>query len=412
MISLTAASPSVDLKLFLASPVELSGRLLDAGTDAPLPGVRVNCLQDSYIRGRRVAMPEGSGMTDTDGRFRCQNLPPGEYFVWVRSQADLADTYLPGGPERDNAIATGLASGASLSLGNLSVRKIRKYNVRIKVDCAAGVEVFVEARTPQSSLDGNKIACGSEKLVSGWTPGEWKLDAYTLAGPPESHLRASLSIVVKDRDLDVSLTPVPGITAQGRVLGAEGVRLPALEGQEVRRFSETLVNVLSEVIEGTLDAKGAFRFSNLASSPYRIWLPWLPATHYVKEMRYNGVAQPWPMLTPNPHAASHTLEIELDDKPATLSGTVMDGRRPAPQARVWLIPAGGGHAEAQTKDGDEKGAFRFAGLAPGEYRILASEPLAGQRLHAPGGLERALANARTLTLGPRAAQTVTLERQP
>ena len=59
--------------------------------------------------------------------------------------------------------------------------------------------------------------------------------------------------------------------------------------------------------------------------------------------------------------------------------------------------------------GDEDGKFQFAGLAPGLYRVVAIPSASKDRLDRPNILERLLAGAKEVTLGPGNFQTVTLE---
>jgi hypothetical protein len=59
--------------------------------------------------------------------------------------------------------------------------------------------------------------------------------------------------------------------------------------------------------------------------------------------------------------------------------------------------------------GDEDGKYQFAGLAPGEYRILAVSPAVREELDKPNVLQRLLMNAKAITLGAGGLQIVPLE---
>ena len=56
--------------------------------------------------------------------------------------------------------------------------------------------------------------------------------------------------------------------------------------------------------------------------------------------------------------------------------------------------------------GSDQGAFQFSGLAPGEYRVAALGSRVEDRERAPNTLERALAAAKKIELGPRTFQHV------
>jgi hypothetical protein len=92
-------------------------------------------------------------------------------------------------------------------------------------------------------------------------------------------------------------------------------------------------------------------------------------------------------------------------------GGVMGGdkpvSRPVVMARKWppqaiLSPSGTVAAR-----GDEAGQFRIAGLAPGEYHVIALRSLDPATNQA--ALERALAAAKKVEVGPNGIQNVTLE---
>jgi hypothetical protein len=57
--------------------------------------------------------------------------------------------------------------------------------------------------------------------------------------------------------------------------------------------------------------------------------------------------------------------------------------------------------------GDDAGRFRLAGLAPGEYRVVALRSLDPSTNNA--ALERALSAAKKIEVGPNGIQNVTLE---
>jgi TonB family protein len=86
----------------------ISGRLLST-EDAPVTGVRVVALETAYPR-LNIA---GQSETDKDGRYRLENLSPGEYFI-------VADpfripSYYPGTGNRDNSATVSVTPGAVLN---------------------------------------------------------------------------------------------------------------------------------------------------------------------------------------------------------------------------------------------------------------------------------------------------------
>jgi hypothetical protein len=139
----------------------------------------------------------------------------------------------------------------------------------------------------------------------------------------------------------------------------------------------------------------------------------IKAGNYVKEIRYNGMATDG-LIPLEKSSLTHSLTIILDDKPAALGGAVMDGDKPVNKPFVvlkkWPPPAGLiFNVGTLTATGDNKGKFRFSDLPPGEYRMVALQSMDEYIDRGPDVLERAMAAASKIELGPRASQNVTLE---
>jgi hypothetical protein len=100
----------------------------------------------------------------------------------------------------------------------------------------------------------------------------------------------------------------------------------------------------------------------------------------------NGASSPAGEVLLSPGA--NQLEIVIDDKPGTISGTVADGDKPTAQAEVKLyprvLPPTGLPREIAGSNvrTDKDGRFQIKGLTPGEYRIVAWQPPPTPR---PGG---------------------------
>ena len=155
-----------------------------------------------------------------------------------------------------------------------------------------------------------------------------------------------------------------------------------------------------ESVPVTPDAEGKFNLVNLSSGKRKLELIGLDTSYYVKEVRYSGAVASDNIFT---FSGGGALEIVLDDKPAVVSGIVSDGNHPVSEPYVllsrWPAPP--------TKiTGGEDGRFQFAGLAPGEYRIVAVAQTDIEKLDEPGVLDRLLANGEKLSLTPRASQNV------
>jgi len=69
----------------------LAGRVADAESREPVPGIPVGAWKVAFFRGRRALLPIGGAATDSKGHFRMTGLAPGEYLLEI-------------GPERAEAI--------------------------------------------------------------------------------------------------------------------------------------------------------------------------------------------------------------------------------------------------------------------------------------------------------------------
>jgi hypothetical protein len=144
----------------------------------------------------------------------------------------------------------------------------------------------------------------------------------------------------------------------------------------------------------------------------RIVVSDLPANFDVKEIRYNAGAVTDNLVALNANAPVHVLEIVIDDKPARIDGAVADGDKPVARALVillkWPVSIEDVFPSVRSTAADEDGRFQFAGLAPGEYRLLAVAQERAENLDEPHVLEQLLSAANRITLTAGATQNQTL----
>jgi len=164
----------------------------------------------------------------------------------------------------------------------------------------------------------------------------------------------------------------------------------------------------------TVDSEG--RFQLMGRSPLEKFLIWLIApggVDYVKQIRFNGRAVTGNPITLDGSAGAQSLEIVVDDQPATIAGTVSDGdhrvSKPYILLTKWPMPAELAYARPQGTDGDDDGQFRFTAMVPGEYRAIAVSQSNRDVLDEPGVLQRFLSNAETITLTRGGVQAITLK---
>jgi hypothetical protein len=126
---------------------------------------------------------------------------------------------------------------------------------------------------------------------------------------------------------------------------------------------------------GAVDTEGKFTVRNLWGVPHDLSVQGLGGRYYVKEIRDNGVLMTDGMVTPVTGAQAQNLEIVLDDRPATITGSVRDGDKPVRKPFVLVVrlpfTEGDPLMNSERPVGDDQGRFQISGLAPGEYRVIA-----------------------------------------
>ena len=199
-------------------------------------------------------------------------------------------------------------------------------------------------------------------------------------------------VEIKSANEHVELSLSPGTDLSGRFVIPDGVSPVSLATTSVLFRPETLD--LAEAMPTNAASKanpdGTFLAERLPWLRYRINVIGLRSSHYIKEIRYNHTPVNDGIISLSPGG---TLEIILDDHPATLSGTILDGDKPAPTAVVLLQRRGSTgtvtqlappdmYAGMYAGNADANGHFQFI-VAPGEYDIQASDSrnprLRGQR---------------------------------
>ena len=432
-LTLTAAKPVAEARLYLVHPGEITGRVVDEENREPLPNLRLRVVRASVTGG---LYPDGpSATTDGDGHFAATSLEPGEYAVEILPQTapekriltqftekdtqtverDYENTYWPGGHGMDMAMPVTLTSGATVDVGVLRVRKVPYYRVHVRVQgpsCEDGDTMYVR-ETFRTSLGGSTIhpltspPCGKNLLVIGFAPGTYHFIISITGRTGESRGRAIVPFSILDKNIEISAPITPGVDVDGVLLAAEGAKLPDLTKATIRLRAVDLVGGNMPVSPAP---DGTFRIEHVQLDDQMVLISGLGPGNYVKEIRYNGVKVAADVVTLESGDATRTLTIVIDDKPGVIMGTVVSGDKPVSQAyvmaRKWPFNFSSPMGMAGGR-GDDAGRFRIGGLAPGEYRVIALRSLDPSTSNA--AVERALSAAKKIEVGPNGVQNVTLE---
>jgi hypothetical protein len=371
-VSIDADHPLRERKFSLMRLGELRGRIV--GEDgAPLANLRVG------IRPGTVTPV----VTDQDGYFTATKLRPGDYVVSVPHKAP---EILPQFQEDDlkivdqdweasswPAVPLPLRSGASLSVGTITARKTPYYRAHLSVqsaDCTEGETWTFSTTTVLAPGFGLPVPCRKEFLVRNLAPGSYSFSLTPGLRPNSRKLWAITTVEVTDHNVEVAMTMSAGTDINGRVIAAEGVTLPAPGVRWQVAVGDQRV---------VLDAAGNFLVHGSPGNRQQVSMEAPGGRFYVKEVRYNGVVVADGIIRPIPGAPG-LLEIVIDDKAATISGSVAEyynvSARIMVMAVKWPVPSDTTSLSALLSPGadvtaDDQGRFQIGGLAPGEYRVLA-----------------------------------------
>ena len=424
-VSLRRDVPQKELHYSIWRPGELTGRVIDED-NKPVEGIGVVV----YDQGEGVDL-EPSVFTDKDGIFTAKNLPPRQYLVRIGPKArdlttvthfteddfkvvdrDFETSFWPGGldsPQFASGVSVG--PGISANLGTIRIRKASYYRLHVSVaegECGPNESWNFEAfnlSNPASNGARSVFPCMSDFLVRNLSPGSYTLVLNNeLTGDRARGTFADMEIA--SRSTEVTLTMSKGADVSGRVIPADGATLPALD--KVHIALETTLGSTTTFTAVAVSADGAFTVRSLTFPRYSVMVQGLSGSHYVKEIRYNGVAVTDRMFTQYLGAPTK-VDIVIDDQPAVLTGSVTDGDKPVSHSLVilmkWPISSPVSSIESfelyvrGAIDTDEQGQFRLDGLAPGEYRVLALPEMSlGPRTNVtPHLLTRMLSRAEKVT---------------
>ncbi|MEO5924783.1 MAG: carboxypeptidase-like regulatory domain-containing protein [Bryobacteraceae bacterium] len=397
-VVLTTQRPSQEWRFTLMQPASLTGRVVD-DEDQPIPNLPLRVVSPDMVAG-----DAGIDVTTAaDGTFTAKNVPPGPYIVRVLSDAvdrnkhlidyteddakiideDYESTYWPGGTTNPRtALPLNISPASSGDIGTIKVRRVKYFRTHLSVEgpCAAGrkleLMVRIEGDPGTNALFNTPMACGNEFILRYFRPGAYNLSLYARSLSAKGEYEndtvwASALLVLKDETSRLSMTLASGTDIPGRLIAVQGTKLPASKNLSLVLWVDPPTSGQLNNI-ARIDPNGSFIARSIPFRTHRVGMD-VPATHYIKEVRYGGVPIPDGRIT---LAAGAELEFLIDEQPASVSGTVALNDKPVAIGAVFLVKqsvTGPGMAQMNApysfRAPVQNGQFQIGSLPPGDYRI-------------------------------------------
>jgi hypothetical protein len=209
--------------------------------------------------------------------------------------------------------------------------------------------------------------------VSGLAPGSYRVSAL---GPSETQLRSPfLKLRLDTADVDaVNLRLEPAQELSGTVvIEGDSAKTPAAESLTVE--FEPQSGVVPRPQGGEVDRDGMFRVERVFPDTFRVSVEPMPENSYIKSVTLDGVESRGEMLdlTGGPGGARGSVVMSLNG--ATVQGTVADeDGKPNGSPLPFVILAAENPGDGIQGRTDLEAKFRYTGLRPGKYRLIAVDP--------------------------------------
>jgi len=395
----------------------ISGRILDP-VGRPAPATIVTAARVFYQDARPVLGPVKSSTTDDRGDYRLFWLEPGEYLLVAEKSLPTgpARGYFPGGDDARSAIHVKLAEGEETSRNDFSLGMIpasvtvtgsvtvvvpgfeTQLNLQSR-DSVAPRETPTPAdvRAIQANaalqfyllpLDAGRIYEGPALFANTITnsqdraAGKFELrnvrrGSYELyvvlqdrATSPSKYYVTHRTVDVGDQNLDgLALLLAPGIDLKGTIRAGNGISVAS-----ARVFLRPRGILPGWTGTSVVSTDGKFSIPNVPESQYSIAIEPSEPNAYVSQLvQGRGSIVDRGIVTVS-QTLSDTLEAVIEAPAATIGGTVLaPPSQLAAGIMVTLVPEDSRRENLALYQRviAIDGAFSFAGVVPGKYKLFA-----------------------------------------
>jgi protocatechuate 3,4-dioxygenase beta subunit/5-hydroxyisourate hydrolase-like protein (transthyretin family) len=375
MLAVKPGEEIKDILLRFEPDALIAGRVV--GPDgAPMEGVEVQAI------GHRLSMRND---TDDRGEFVIGGLSPGRYLV----RAALKRGRHPE-VRKDGSVAAnyGVAyfPNARTSVGAVPVVARASQETAIEIKMLPEPELHISGNISGDFLDQGVFL----ELENWWDdPSHATLDQgrfnfarvlpgrYRLYAENRSARSAAMIIDVTDASVDgiqLRLSPPVELTAQIR--DEDWKQIKALAREDFGAVEITLKPFGLFMPEGsytcTVSADGSCKVKDVAPGRYYVRMSRAPETYYVRSLQIGEREFHDGILEIGGGPAQQQLLIELGADGAEVSGIVRGEKGGVGGAAVLLLAQDGSFSAFVHGDRtSEDGSYRFQGITPGKYKLLA-----------------------------------------
>ncbi|MGB9454756.1 MAG: carboxypeptidase-like regulatory domain-containing protein [Bryobacteraceae bacterium] len=349
----------------------IAGTVLDEN-DVGIPDTNVVAYRDT-----RPPQLAGHALTDDRGMYRIWGLPPGRYLVRSAAKQFEDGGYVPTFSKQSAAVED--AQPVEARLDELTDDATVRVMPGALLNLSGSVLVTPRQSatvTLVSDMGRQTFPTSSEFRFDNLAPGQYELFAET---EPRSGMLGAYTQLSLDRDrsdIRLALVPIADTLLYIRDDGRKPLKSAAMKVLARRN------DLAGEGPVQTMPAGSGFSGTRVFLGPGHWELMMAPMTDRYVAAFYGPAYERSERRRPDGWneiivgAGNGAVDFALASDPGSLLGTVTTGQDPVVGAMVFLEPWDAKQhkrdGEVRTARADIRGHYRFQGLAPGDYRVMAT----------------------------------------